>query len=125
MLRSTAKLLLFERPKDDRERWHNDLISMRAGAQNGVVTAEGGLLDMVDALHRYCYGFKYLPWNSEEKTGPGRDGYAHAYVLDIAKGIIGLLAVETESKNGLICGKINDAVLTIMRQAGFTEEDLD
>lgn len=119
MHESTFKLLTFNPPKDDFERRHNHLVLHNENfAWNSV---ESSVLQMVDALNRYGRMFKKLSWN-EDGTGPGMDGYAHEYFRSIAYGVNKLLSIGMES-NTLHCGKINSALISIMKDAGFSDHE--
>lgn len=120
LLNITKQSLTIDNPRDPQDERHNRRIaSLTRSEQLGM---EAGWLEMFDGLTRYLEGYRRMDYN-EDKNGIGLDGFAAGPVLDIAKALMQLLSQGTES-NALQNYQLNHAVLELMRQNDFTEEDL-
>lgn len=125
MLQSTRLLLLIADPKpsDTAAANHNNFIRACAGDAPAEVIAKCGpaIIEMVDGLNRFATAFKTLPWN-EDMDPMGKDSYAAPYILDLFRGLTGLLAMD--SRSAMSCGAVHAALTEIMLSNGFTEADI-
>jgi hypothetical protein len=105
------------RTRTDRSeaKWADAYWSCHLQALDKPTYTEKAILGLIKSVATYCDTHA-----SANGTVMAADGYASEYILDMMKGIIGLLSADTGKR--LDCGTLERTVRDIAEQAGFNRD---